>query len=114
VAGANLVASLQDSGADELRELAQKAVNKLEGKGGAAVVLGSGRGSKALLVAACSHEIVARGLTAPRLLEEAASKIGGGAGGKEILAFAGGPNAGAVRGAIEAIPARLQELLGQT
>ena len=114
MAGANVVASLQDAGADELRELAQKAVNKLEGKGGAAVVLGSGQGSKALLVAACSPELVARGMTAPRLLEEAASRIGGGAGGKEILAFAGGPKAGAVRDAIEAIPGRLQELLGQT
>ncbi|HEV8565253.1 MAG TPA: alanine--tRNA ligase [Actinomycetota bacterium] len=111
VAGARLVASVQDADADELRKLAQKAVNKLEGDGGAAVVLGSSQGSKALLVAACSAGLVARGVTAPTLLEEAASKIGGGAGGKEILAFAGGPNAGAVPDAIDAIPARLEELL---
>jgi alanyl-tRNA synthetase len=102
---------VHDADADELRELAQKAVNKLEGDGGAAVVLGSGRGGKALLVAACSPRLVARGVAAPRLLEAAAAKVGGGAGGKDILAFAGGRNAGAVPDAIESIRTHLEELL---
>ncbi len=111
VEGARLVASLQDADADELRELAQKAVGKLEGDGGAAVVLGSGKDGKALMVAACSKRILERGVTAPKLLEIAAAQIGGGAGGKPILGFAGGRNADAVAGAIEGIPGRLSELL---
>ncbi len=111
VDGARLVASLQDADADELRELAQKAVGKLESDGGAAVVLGSGRDGKALMVAACSKRILERGVTAPKLLEIAAGQIGGGAGGKPILGFAGGRNADAVAGAIEGIPGRLSELL---
>ena len=40
VDGARLVTALEEVDADELRELAQKVVGKLEGDGGAAVVLG--------------------------------------------------------------------------
>ncbi len=111
VEGVQLVASLQDADADELRELAQRVVGKLEGRGGAAVVLGTGQGGKALIVAACSSRLVERGVTAPLLLEHAAERVGGGAGGKPILGFAGGPKAEAVKEAIEGIPARLVELL---
>ena len=111
VDGVRLVASLQDADADELRELAQKAVGKLEGDGGAAVVLGAGQASKALIVGACSSRLVERGVTAPLLLEDAAKQIGGGAGGKPILGFAGGPKADAVKEAVQGIPARLAELL---
>ena len=50
-----------------LRYLAQKVRDKLAG-GPAAVVLGSGTGGKAQLVAACSQPAVALGVTALRLL----------------------------------------------
>ena len=112
VAGARLVAAVIPMGADELRELAQGAVGKLENDRGAAVVLGSDAEGKALVVAACSRNLVSRGVTAPQLLEHAAKAIGGGAGGKPILGFAGGPKGDAVKDAIDAIPARLEELLG--
>jgi alanyl-tRNA synthetase len=112
VAGVKLVASLEDGGADELRELAQGAVGRLENESGAAVVLGSGQGGKALIVAACSKNLVARGVQAPRLLETAAAAVGGGAGGKPILGFAGGPRGDAVKEAVQKlVPARLEELL---
>ena len=81
------------------------------GNGGAAVVLGSANGGKALIVAASTKRLVARGVTAPELLEVAAKQIGGGAGGKPTMAFAGGPNGGAVPEAVAGIPARLAELL---
>ncbi|HEU4356685.1 MAG TPA: alanine--tRNA ligase [Actinomycetota bacterium] len=109
--GARLVTALTPMVSDELRELAQAAVGKLEGQGGAAVVLGSDLGGKALLVAACSKNLLARGVTGPKLLERAGPAIGGGAGGKPILAMAGGPKGAAVRDALDAIPARLEELL---
>ena len=112
VGGARLVVELvPDQQADTLRELAQTSVNKLEGAGGAAVVLGSRDGGKALLVAAASNELVGRGVRAPELLEVAAKLVQGGAGGKPILAFAGGRNAEAVESALAGIPARLEELL---
>jgi alanyl-tRNA synthetase len=112
VDGVKLVVRREDAGADELRELAQGAVGRLEGPGGAAVVLGSGAGGRALLVAACSRNLVARDVDAKSLLATAAAVIGGGSGGKPNLGTAGGPNGAAVDEALVTIPARLQELLG--
>ncbi len=109
--GARLVSTLEEVDADELRELAQKVVGKLESDGGAAVVLGSAINGKALIVAACSKRLVERGVTAPDLLKLAARQVGGGAGGKPNMAFAGGPNGAAVEEAMQSIPARLAELL---
>ena len=110
VDGVRLVHDVEDADADALRELAQKATDKLGGE--AAVVLGTAQGGKALVVAACSKPLVERGVTAPALLEPAAAAIGGGAGGKPGLGFAGGKRAEAVTEAIRGIPARLEELLG--
>jgi alanyl-tRNA synthetase len=111
VAGVPLVAFIEPAGAAELRELAQGAAGRLENERGAAVVLGSDADGKALIVAACSKNLVSRGVTAQLLLEPAARAIGGGAGGKPILGFAGGPRGEVVKDAIGAIPARLEELL---
>jgi alanyl-tRNA synthetase len=112
VDGARLVVRREDGGADGLRELAQDAVGRLEGPGGAAVVLGSGAGGRALLVAACSRNLVARDADAKSLLATAATVIGGGSGGKPNLGTAGGPNGAAVDEALATIPTRLRELLG--
>ncbi len=95
-----------------LRDLAQKIRDRLAARP-AAVVLGNGQGERAQLVAACTGRAVERGVRAPALLEVAAKKIGGGAGGKDILANAGGKNPGAVKDALSGIAARLAELLGR-
>ena len=94
-----------------LRELAQRVRDKLQERP-AAIVVGNGDGGKAMLVAACTAPAVARGVTAPQLLEVAAGVIGGGAGGKDVLANAGGKDASRVPEALGGIPARLEELLG--
>ncbi len=93
-----------------LRELAQKVRDKLASQP-AAVVLGNAEGGKAQLVAACTGPAVARGVTAPALLETAARQIGGGAGGKDILANAGGKHPEGVPEALGGIPGRLAELV---
>jgi alanyl-tRNA synthetase len=111
VDGARLVVRAQDLGADALRALAQDVANRLENESGAAVALATGHGGKALLVAACSKNLVARGVTAPALLEPAAVVVGGGAGGKPGLAFSGGPKGDAYLDALQAIEPRLRELL---
>jgi alanyl-tRNA synthetase len=111
VAGARLVTRREDLAAGELRSLAADAAGRLEGPGGAAVVLGSAAGGRALLVAACSPNVVARGAPAPALLAPAATAIGGGAGGKPTLGTAGGPKGEMVVQALGVIPARLEELL---
>jgi alanyl-tRNA synthetase len=106
-----VVAELPDEDADALRELALALRDRLERSGAAAAVLGNGDGGKALMVASCTNALVERGVTAPKLLEEAAKAIQGGAGGKPILAFSGGRNGAAVKEALGGIPARLAELL---
>ena len=106
-----VVSEVPGEDAAGLRELAQKVRDRF-GDRPAAIVVGNGEGGKAMLVAACTGAAVARGVTAPALLETAAKAIGGGAGGKDILANAGGKDADAVPNALGAIPARLTELLG--
>jgi alanyl-tRNA synthetase len=95
-----------------LRELAIALRSRLEGRGPAAVVVGNGEGGKAMLVAAVTSAAIERGITAPELLRHAGKVIGGGAGGKDNLANAGGKEAGAVGDALGGIPARITELLG--
>ena len=111
VEGANLVTAAVDANADELRALAQDVANRLESPDGAAVVLGTGQGGKALLVAATTKNLIARGVTAPALLEPAAKIVGGGKGGKPNLAFSGGPKWVAFQEALVAVEPRLKELL---
>ncbi|MEA2580604.1 MAG: alanyl-tRNA synthetase [Actinomycetota bacterium] len=93
-----------------LRDLAQKLRDKLASQP-AAVVLGNGENGKAQLVSACTAGAVERGVTAPELLRDAAALVGGGAGGKDILANAGGKHPDQVPAALAAIPGRLKQIL---
>jgi alanyl-tRNA synthetase len=93
----------------ELRELAIKVRDRLQEKP-AAVVVGNADG-KALLVAATTPGAIGRGVTAPALLADAASVIGGGAGGKDDLANAGGPRAEELPAALATITERARALL---
>jgi alanyl-tRNA synthetase len=63
-----------------------------------------------MLVAAVTAPAIERGITAPELLTHAAATIGGGAGGKDNLANAGGKLPEQVGAALGGIPARLAEL----
>jgi alanyl-tRNA synthetase len=107
-----VVSEVPGEDADGLRELAQALRGRLEKRGPGAAVLGNADGGRALLVAACTGALVERGVTARDLLAPAAQAIGGGAGGKPILAFAGGRNAAALKDALGGVPARLSELVG--
>ena len=103
----------QVRGVDEsaLRDLAARVGSKLAGSGDrAAVVLGTAGDRGARLVASITGGLASE-LSARQLLEPAARAIGGGAGGKDTLAMAGGPNGGALEKALGTIPARLTELL---
>ena len=112
VAGVKLVvAEVPGEDATGLRELALKVRERMERDGHGAAVFGAADGDRALLVAACTGELVNRGVTAPSLLEAAAKQIGGGAGGKPHLAFAGGGKALALSEALSGIPDRLASLL---
>ena len=112
VGDARLVRSPQEGTPEYLRELAQRAVQKIENPKGAAVVLWSRQDGRGLAVAAVSANLQSRGVTAPELLQPVGTAIGGGAGGKPGLAFAGGSNAEALKGAVDGLVGHLEGLLG--
>jgi alanyl-tRNA synthetase len=105
-----VVSEVGGEDASGLRELAQKVRDRLTA-GPAVVVLGAGTGGKAQLAAASTPAAIALGVTAPALLETGAKAIGGGAGGKDGLAMAGGANAAALSQALDGVAARLRELV---
>ena len=114
MAGVSLVVERADGqDADALREMALALADRLAPGGPGAAVLGAADGSRALLVASCTNDLIARGVTAGGLLEEAARAIGGGGGGKKPnLAFAGGGKPGALDEALASVEPRLLALLG--
>jgi alanyl-tRNA synthetase len=112
VAGVSLVvAELKDEDPGGLRELALSLRDRMQSDGHGAAVLATSDGRKATLVAACTSDLVERGVTAQALLDPAAKAVGGGAGGRPHLAFAGGGKPDALKEALATIPARLASLL---
>ncbi len=107
-----VAAEVPDLAPGELRNLAIKVRDRLQDRP-AAVVLGNGADGKAMLVAASTAGAIERGATAAALLRDAAGIIGGGAGGKDQVANAGGKNADKVGDALDSIPARLRALLAE-
>jgi alanyl-tRNA synthetase len=113
VSGVSLVvARLDGRNADALREMALAIRARQERHGAGAAVLGTAGDGRALLVGSCTADLISRGVTAPALLEHAAEVIGGGAGGKPHLAFAGGGRSEALAEALDGIPERLASLIG--
>jgi alanyl-tRNA synthetase len=113
VAGIKLVlARMTGIDESELRELASNLANRLGSNGTdrAAVVLGTAGDRGARLVASVSGPLAGT-VTARQLLEEASKVIGGGVGGKDRLAMAGGPRTDALDQALAGIPERLQTLV---
>jgi alanyl-tRNA synthetase len=107
-----VVAEVPGEDAGGLRELALQLKTRMERNGHGAAVLASADGGRATLVAACTKDLIDRGVTAPALLEPAARSVGGGAGGKAHLGFAGGGRPEALPQALAEVPQRLAALLG--
>jgi alanyl-tRNA synthetase len=76
---------------DDLRTLAAEVRGALGT--GAVVVVGAANDGKAQLIGTLSEDLVARGLSARSVLADAAKAVGGGAGGGDDLAQAGGRDA---------------------
>ncbi len=74
---------------------------------GAAVVLGAALDGKAALVANMSPEAVAAGLSAGAVIREIAPIVGGGGGGKDAMARAGGKDPSRLPEALDAARAVL-------
>jgi len=83
---------------DDLRTLAAEVRGALGS--GAVVVVGAANAGKAQLIGTLSDDLVARGLSARAILADAAKAVGGGAGGGDDLAQAGGRDASRIDDAL--------------
>lgn len=92
-----LAAKVNAGGMDSLRDMADEMKQKLSS---AVIVLGAEHDGKALLIAAVTKDLTARGLHAGQIIKQIAPICGGGGGGRPDLAQAGGKN-----------PAKLDEAL---
>ena len=91
-----------------LLELADRLKAKV---GDAAIVLGSAGEDRVDLVASVAPSLVARGVRAGDIVKVAAAKVGGGGGGRDTLARAGGRDAAKLPDAIAAAREAIEAVL---
>ncbi len=94
-----LATSLEGVDGKALLEIADRLRAKL---GDAAIVLGSAGDGRVDLIASVAPSLVARGVRAGEIVKIAAAEVGGGGGGRDTLARAGGRDPAKLPDAIEA------------
>ncbi|MBV9839849.1 MAG: alanine--tRNA ligase [Solirubrobacterales bacterium] len=104
-----LVAAVQVRDATALLELADRLKAKL---GDAAIVLGSAGPERVDLIASVAPSLVERGLRAGEIVKLAARAVGGGGGGRDTLARAGGRDPAKLPDAIDAAREAIEAALG--
>jgi alanyl-tRNA synthetase len=88
--------------------------DKLKGKlGDAAIVLASAGEGRVDLVASVAPALVERGVRAGEIVKLAAAEVGGGGGGRDTLARAGGRDPSALPAALDAARAAIESALKQ-
>ncbi|HMN04271.1 MAG TPA: alanine--tRNA ligase [Flavobacteriales bacterium] len=105
VNGARVVAREVDLDANGMRDLAFRLK---DANPDLLLVMGAREGDKALLAVMAGQDLIARGLTAPKLIKELAAEIKGGGGGQPFYATAGGKNPDGLPKAL----AKAKELVG--
>jgi alanyl-tRNA synthetase len=93
-----------------LLDIADRLKNKL---GDAAIVLGSAGANRVDLVASVAPSLVERGVRAGEIVKVAAAEVGGGGGGRDTLARAGGRDPAGLPKAFEAALAAIESALGE-
>ena len=104
-----LVASVQAPDGKTLLDVADRLKNKL---GDAAIVLASTGENRVDLVASVSPSLVERGVRAGEIVKLAAAEVGGGGGGRDTLARAGGRDPAGLPKAFEAALGAIDAALG--
>jgi alanyl-tRNA synthetase len=94
----------------QLLDLANRVQSKLGGKA-VVVALGGDFGQKAGLTVLASKDLVERGISAGALVKQGAPAIGGGGGGRDDMAQAGGKDPAKLDDALRAMRAELEREL---
>jgi len=105
-----LVATVEVPDAKALPGLVDRVKGQLGGDG--AIVLGAVVEDRVALVASVAPALVARGLRAGEIVKTAAARVGGGGGGRDTLAQAGGRDPAGLGEALEAARAAIEAVLG--
>jgi alanyl-tRNA synthetase len=95
-----LTALIDNADSDTLRLLSDRFRDKFSS---GLVVLGSVIDDRPLIVAACTEDLIKRGLHAGNLVKEISQLIGGSGGGRPNLAQAGGKDPGGLPAALDAV-----------
>ena len=103
-----LTAVVEVADGQALLELADRLKGKL---GDAAIVLGRGGEDRVDLVASVAPALVARGVRAGEIVKLAAAEVGGGGGGRDTMARAGGKDPSRLAAAIEAARTAIEAAL---
>jgi alanyl-tRNA synthetase len=103
-----LATTLEGLDGKALLEIADRLRAKL---GDAAIVLGSAAEGRVDLIASVAPSLVARGVRADEIVKLAAEEVGGGGGGRDTLARAGGRDAAKLPDAIEAAQRAIEAAL---
>ncbi len=105
-----LVTEVQALDGKALLDVADRLKNKL---GDAAIVLGSTGENRVDLVASVAPALVQRGVRAGEIVKLAAAEVGGGGGGRDTLARAGGRDPAGLPRAFEVARAAIDSALGE-
>jgi alanyl-tRNA synthetase len=105
-----LVASVEGVGGNALLELADKLKSKL---GDAAIVLASAGEERVEMVASVAPSLVERGVRAGEIVKVAAGAVGGGGGGRDTIARAGGRDVAKLPDAISAAREAIETALNR-
>ncbi len=105
-----VVTEVQALDGKALLDVADRLKNKL---GDAAIVLGSTGENRVDLVASVAPGLVARGVKAGEIVKLAAAEVGGGGGGRDTLARAGGRDPSGLPRAFEVARAAIASALGE-
>ncbi|MGH2893158.1 MAG: alanine--tRNA ligase [Solirubrobacteraceae bacterium] len=103
-----LTAAVQVPDGQALLELADRLKGKL---GDAAIVLGTAGEGRVDLVASVAPALVARGVRAGEIIKVAAAEVGGGGGGRDTMARAGGKDPAQLPAAINAARTAIEAAL---
>ena len=103
-----LATALEGVDGKTLLEIADRLRAKL---GDAAIVLGSAGEGRVDLIASVAPSLVARGVRADEIVKLAAAEVGGGGGGRDTLARAGGRDAAKLPDAIDAAQRAIEAAL---
>jgi alanyl-tRNA synthetase len=107
--GASILAAVVEvADGQALLELVDRAKGKL---GDAAIVLGSAGDGRVDLVASVAPALVARGVRAGEIIKVAAAQVGGGGGGRDTMARAGGKDPAKLPDAINAARTAIEAAL---